>query len=186
MSELVDGSAWMNPPVDGPAEAETGAVACGEAPPCAGEVAIIGEGDVDPPPPPPPPELNAERSTVASLTASAFFNATTQMLPLAAFAPTVGWSSFATSERMLAMRDGFGARTSSELLRLSTMIDAPAPPAAPGSPGAPATAPESVRRCTIGARSAASACCSGITSTSPAAGVSIAAMILAMRCRLSA
>ena len=81
------------------------------------------------------------------------------------------------------MRAGFGARTSSELLRESTSTDAPEVPTTPGATGAPGV---SVKRCTSAAMSDATACCSGITSTSPAAGVSIAAMIFAMRCRLSA
>lgn len=91
------------------------------------------------------------------------------------------------SARIDAMRAGFGARTSSELLRESICSEeAPAPPAPPGT--APTAAPPalSVMRCTSGAMSAATAYFSAITSTSPAAGVSIAAMILPMRCRLSA
>ena len=84
------------------------------------------------------------------------------------------------------MRAGLAARTSSELLRGSTSTEA-APPAGAGAPGTPAVPPPlSVRRCTSAATSAATAYLSGITSTSPAAGVSIAAMILPMRCRLSA
>ena len=86
------------------------------------------------------------------------------------------------------MRAGLGARTSSELLRESICTKAaPVPP--PGTPvtvpapGAPAL---SVMRCTSGAMSAATAYFRLITSTSPEAGVSIAAMILPMRCRLSA
>ena len=87
------------------------------------------------------------------------------------------------------MRAGFGARTSSELLRESICTDdavlgAPATPAAGAA--APAVPPLSVMRCTSGAMSAATAYFSAITSTSPEAGVSIAAMILPMRCRLSA
>ena len=87
------------------------------------------------------------------------------------------------------MRAGFGAFTSSELLRESTCtVDAlPLPPATPIGLAPGAVAPLlSVMRCTRGAMSAATAYFSVSTSTSPAAGVSIAAMILPMRCRLSA
>ena len=79
-----------------------------------------------------------------------------------------------------------GARTISELLRESTRIEAP--PASPPPPAA--RAPPARRRVgqaldqrrDVGGDGVRS----GITSTSPPAGTSIAAMILPMRCRLSA
>src|SRR6478609_2209254 len=103
ISELVDGSAWMKPPVDGPAEAVIGAAAWDEtalAVPAA-PAGLAGCGVVVAPVPvAPPPEavLKAARSTCASLVASAFFRCTTQMLPLAA-EPCGGRSSLAISER---------------------------------------------------------------------------------------
>jgi hypothetical protein len=197
MSELVEGSAWMKPPVDGPAEGVIGAAAAlvvfaVPAVPAGFAASVcVGVDDVpaDEPPPPPAPEVpapNAARSTVASLVASAFFRWTTQMLPVVA-APCGATSSLATSERMLAIRAGLGLRTISELLRPSTRICGAESAAAPAAPGTATWAPPpSLRRWIIGAMSAATAYLSGITSTSPAAGVSIAAMILPIRCRLSA
>ena len=85
---------------------------------------------------------------------------------------------------MTASRAALGARTSSELVRGSAMIDTP-PDIAAGAPGVP-PAEESAKRCTIGARSEAEPFLMGITSTSVAAGVSSAAMMRARRCRLSA
>ena len=101
--------------------------------------------------------------------------------------PWVGRSSLATSSRTVAIRPGLGARTISELLRESiitaTLVAPPIATAWPGTPGNPVP---SASRCTIGARSAATAYCSGMTSMSDALGVSSAATILASRCRLSA
>src|SRR5689334_12208912 len=93
ISEFVDGSAWMKPPVDGPADGVIGAAAALVAFPVpavpAGLAAIVcvGVDEVpadEPPVPPPVPAPNAARSTVASLVASAFFRWTTQMLPVVA------------------------------------------------------------------------------------------------------
>src|SRR6185369_7553836 len=196
MSELVDGSAWMNPPVDGPAAGVMGAAAALDTFPVpavpAGLTPPVGVGvelPVGPPAPPAPPDaaLNAARSTVASLVASAFLRWTTQMLPVVAD-PCGATSSLAISDRRLAIRAGLGLRTISELLRPSTMtwgaakVEAPAAPGTATAPGAP----PSLRRWISGAMSDATAYLSGITSTSPLAGVSIAAMILPIRCRLSA
>jgi len=44
ISELVDGSAWMKPPVDGPAEGVTGEVDWVEAPPGAPAGTLGAEG----------------------------------------------------------------------------------------------------------------------------------------------
>ena len=67
-----------------------------------------------------------------------------------------------------ASRAGLAARTISELLRGSASTVARTPPRrpAPRRPAPPAAPPPSTRRCTSGAMSAATACCSGITSTS--------------------
>ena len=77
ISELVDGSAWMKPPVDGPADAAIGAAAALFAVPAvpAGLVPSGCWSGVLPPPTAPPPLLAAKaaRNTVASLAASAFF-----------------------------------------------------------------------------------------------------------------
>src|SRR6516165_5295455 len=109
MSELVAGSAWMKPPVDGPADGVIGAAAAlvvlfaVPAVPAgltAGAAVGVELVPAAPPPPPPPdvPALNAARSTVASLVASAFFRWTTQMLPVVA-APCGATSSLAISVR---------------------------------------------------------------------------------------
>ena len=82
------------------------------------------------------------------------------------------------------MRTGLAARTISALARGSTSTVNGPPAAAPGA-GAPATAP-SPRRWMIAAMSLATPFTIGMTSTSVAPGVSSAAMILPMRCRLSA
>src|SRR5580765_4710101 len=162
ISELVDGSAWMKPPVDGPAEAVIGAAAWDEmalAVPAA-PAGLAGCGVVVEPvpvaPPPPEPELKAARSTCASLVASAFFRCTTQMLPLVA-EPCGGRSSLAISERTLAILLGLALRTISELLRVSTRIDGAEVPrfCAPGV--AAAGPPLSVRRCSSGWMSDATA-----------------------------
>src|SRR5664279_5808805 len=95
MSELVDGSAWMKPPVEGPADAESGAAAAEVEPDAlavpavpagfaASGLAVAEPPEPELPPPPAPAALNAARSTVASLAASAFFRCTTQMLPVTA------------------------------------------------------------------------------------------------------
>jgi hypothetical protein len=78
ISELVDGSACTKPPVDGPADAVTGAVACGDAPlvvvPAVASWLVGLAGVVDEPPLAPLPlGLYAARSTAASFVASAFF-----------------------------------------------------------------------------------------------------------------
>ena len=117
------------------------------------------------------------------------------MLPCDALDPgAAGWSSLATSERTRASRAGLAARTISELLRGSgssvvRKVDSLAPatgvPWATAAVGAALPLP-SIRRETSGASSLATAFCSGITSTSLALETSIAAMMRAMRCRLSA
>src|SRR5689334_12459330 len=96
ISELVDGSAWMKPPVEGPCEACKGAVAAELPRPPPLELLLLAllvrppafvrpprplppvlllEEVLPPLLPPPPPLLGekAARSTVASFTASAFF-----------------------------------------------------------------------------------------------------------------
>ena len=79
------------------------------------------------------------------------------MLPVAA-EPCGATSSLAISARMLDMRAGFGLRTISELLRVSTRIDGAASVAAT-APGTPAGAAPwlSVRRWISGAMSEATA-----------------------------
>src|SRR5664279_4531473 len=145
MSELVAGSAWMKPPVEGPAEGASGAAAPDVAlavPAVPGALAPRGldVSELAPPPPPgppPPPEaaLKAARSTVASLVTSALLRWTTQMLP-APSPPGGGRSSLATSEWMFAILLAFVLRTISELLRGSIrIVEDPADPAAP--PGTP-------------------------------------------------
>ena len=190
ISELVDGSAWMKPPVDGPADGadRRGGLRRWRRRPCrrrcAAAVRRAGRRRRATAPPPPRTRLKAARSTAASLVASAFFRYTTQMLPEARRAlQSAGPAARPASGCWPARRVG-GAHEQRVAARIGHHRAAPAPPPA-GTPGT-APPPESARRCTIGARSAATACCSGITSTSPAAGVSIAAMILPMRCRLSA
>ena len=73
ISELVAGSAWIWPPVDGCADAAIGAVA-GLAP-AAVALPVVGRGGDVPPPPAPPGVVaaSAARSVTASLVASAFF-----------------------------------------------------------------------------------------------------------------
>src|ERR1019366_4621900 len=166
MSELVAGSAWMKPPVEGPGDGESGAAAAAEValpvPPAPGALAPSGFDISEPalPPPPdapPPPEaaLKAARSTVASLVTSALLRWTTQMLP-APSPPGGGRSSLATSEWMFAILLAFVLRTMSELLRGSTRIVEP--PVTPGpAPGAPGVAALSVRRWISGATSEATA-----------------------------
>ncbi len=79
-SELVAGSACTKPPVDGDGEAPTGVAAAAllaDIPPSGLPAGFAGSDVLDvvgpPLPAPPPPDVNAARSTVASLTASAFF-----------------------------------------------------------------------------------------------------------------
>ena len=143
ISELVAGSAWMKPPVDGPAEARDrrrglrrGAAPGGRR--RAGDA--VGDG--------------LRRAAAAAAAAGAERRAQHRRqlhrvgvlqvhdpdVAHAAVAPAVGWSSLSTSERIDAMRAGLAARTSSELLRASTRIDA-APPPRPAHPGAPALPP---------------------------------------------
>src|SRR6185295_9677894 len=161
-SEFVDGSAWMKPPVDGPAEALIGAAAADDralAVPAA-PAGLAGWGVVVAPPAldeVAPPELNAARSTVASLVASAFFRCTTQTLPVVAD-PCGGRSSLAISERTAAILLGLALRTISELLRVSTRIDGAAVPrfCPPGTPTA-VVGPLSLSRCSSGWISAATA-----------------------------
>src|ERR1035441_5271697 len=112
MSELVAGSAWMKPPVEGPGDAESGAAAAEVALAVPAEPGALAPSglDVDELPPPPPPveplpplaALKAARSTVASLVTSALLRWTTQMLP-APSPPGGGRSSLATSEWMFAI-----------------------------------------------------------------------------------
>ena len=97
------------------------------------------------------------------------------MLPGAA----EGWSSFAASTRTRFARAGVGARTSSELLTGSArMLTRPASP--PGCPGV------SSRRASSAAMSLAMLYSRRTTSISLADGVSIAAMMRAMRRTFSA
>ena len=115
---------------------------------------------------------------------------------LPAAPPWPGTSSRATTDFTIASRMGFGARTRSELVRKSGMIEtpeAPVPGAAAGAawPGA-GTAPPAAAACwstsrwTSTARSEATACCKGMTSRSVALGRSSAAMILPSRRTFSA
>ncbi len=85
MSELVLGSAWMKPPVEGWAEPATGVVDWVEAAPPELLLWLLAEGvlgealaelpllDDEPPPDEPPAPGKEARSTCASFTASAFF-----------------------------------------------------------------------------------------------------------------
>ena len=186
MSELVAGSAWICPPVDGAALGLTGVVAglLPAAPVALAAVSVRAGAAVEPPAPPPPPSpARAARSVVASDTASAFFRYTTWMLPLVAAAE--GWSSRATSERTSARRAGLAARSTRLLLRGSaTMVVLYE--ASPCCAVPPLAAVGSIRRLIRGTRSAAIACCSGMTSTSVAPATSSEAMMRPMRCRLSA
>ena len=103
------------------------------------------------------------------------------MLPAAFCEP--GWSSRSISERTRFSRAPLAARTISVLLRGSAMTvvrnDVSAWPWPAATAGAVLPPPESDRRCTTGARSEASACLSGITSTSVALDTSSAAMMRA-------
>lgn len=189
MSALVAGSAWICPPTEGAALEATAALAA--LPVVRGVVAVVVPLVV-------PAGLlpllalalsaaKAARKVVASCTASAFLRYTTWMLPLAPV--LLGRSSLLTSERTSATRAGLAARRISALLRGSgnstVLNEVSAPPAAPVA--APLAAPlPSIRRCTSGARSLASACCSGITSTSLALDTSMAATMRPRRRRLSA
>ena len=210
MSELVVGSAWICPPVEGWL-----LLALLEPPPApmprpplppspalllelladavlddAAEVASPPEPEVPAAaaPLPPPVADMAARSVVASLVASAFLRYTTWMLPLAALLPgTGGWSSLSTSARTWATRAGLAARRIRALLRgsaISVVLNEVSlcPWAAAGA----AALPPSISRATSGARSAATAFLSGITSTSLALETSMAATMRARRCRLSA
>ena len=108
------------------------------------------------------------------------------MLPLAAPAPVaLGWSSWSTKLRTSARRAGLAARTMSELVRTSGMTvvlnELSDWPWAAGA----AAAPDSIRRCTMGARSPAMAWRSRSTSTPVALDTSSAAMMRPRRCRLS-
>ena len=224
MSELVVGSAWICPPVDGwfrPEEFRLPALL--PRPPPLEPLPVL-----EPPPKPllfmPPPLLVcvrppldaapwlppcappappavlpqdaaiAARSVAASFTASAFLRYTTWMLPVAALLPgAAGWSSRATSERTRASRAGLAARTISALLRgsgtsvvLNPVSVWPTPGAAAPAAGVAALPVPSIRRDTSGASSLASACCSGITSTSLALDTSMAATMRPRRARLSA
>ena len=184
ISELVAGSACTKPPVDGSADAAIGAVACVAAPApwasvgaggCSGRAAVVA-------PPACPWLAKAARSTVASLVASALRRCTTQMLPPGP-PPGDGRSRRAMAARSACSRAWLGARTISELLRLSATTDVP--PAAAAVPGA-AAGEASARRCTSAATSAATACSSGTISKSVDEGWSSAAMIVPRRCRFSA
>lgn len=110
----------------------------------------------------------AARSVVASFTASAFLRYTTWMLPEACAA--VGWSSLATSDRTSASRAGLAARTTSALLRGSaiTWVRNEVSATWPGAAASGSVPLPSIKRATSGARSTASACLSGSTSTSVA------------------
>ena len=153
MRALVAGSAWIWPPVDGWAEALRLAVDA-PAPAAAGvpEVAGVVTAPLRDSP------AMAARKVVASLVASAFFRYTTWMLPLAAPAPVaLGWSSWSTKLRTRASRAGLAARTMSALVRTSGMtVVLNAVSVWPWAAGA-AAAPDSIRRCTMGARSPAMA-----------------------------
>src|SRR5882724_1591436 len=147
MSELVDGSAWMKPPVVTWPDGVTGDVDCADAvlPPSAPVLAGVVCGcvcalrpvpevpDDDEPPPLAPGPPKAARSTVASFTASAFFRCTTQRPPPGP-RPLVGRSSLAIVARTAASRAGLAARTMSALLRVSaTTVVAPWAAVAPGT-----------------------------------------------------
>ena len=87
ISELVAGSAWMKPPVEGLADAATGVDAgVDPAAPSATRAGCTEAVPATPPAAPDAPEAKAARSTAASFTASAFFRYTTQMLPAALLA----------------------------------------------------------------------------------------------------
>jgi hypothetical protein len=137
--------------------------------------------------PPDAPALKAARSTVASLAESAFLRRTTQMLPVAA-EPCSGTSSLAISARRLAIRAGFGLRTMSELLRASIRIDGAASVVrAAGSSRQRRRALRRVaealdQRRDVGRDRVAQRDHLDVA----ARGTSIAAMILPIRCRLSA
>ena len=210
MSELVVGSAWICPPVEGwlllvlllpapapravpePRPAELLLVPLPSIDVLVMPVVVLG---VDEPLPPvlvvaAPLALDmAARRVVASLVASAFFRYTTWMLPVDALLPGAGgWSSFSTSERTMATRAGLAARRISELLRGSaSSVVLKALSVCPCTAvGAAPLLPPSIRRDTSGTKSAAIALRSGITSTSVALDTSMAATMRARRCRLSA
>ena len=151
MRALVAGSAWIWPPVDGWAEALRLPAAAPAAAGLPGVVLVLTAPLRASP-------AMAARKVVASLVASAFFRYTTWMLPLAAPAPVaLGWSSWSTKLRTRASRAGLAARTMSELVRTSGMtVVLKALSVWPWAAGAEA-APESIRRCTMGARSPAMA-----------------------------
>src|SRR5205085_8571925 len=126
ISELVAGSAWIWPPVEGWADGLIGALAALEpvlpAPlrplVTSGAVAGVVPTLTVPAAPVAPVGLrlaSAARRTTASLEASALRRKTTWMLPAAPPAP--GTSRRATIERTRFSRAGFEARTISELLR---------------------------------------------------------------------
>ena len=213
MSELVLGSAWIRPPVEGWLPCPRVGLAPAPRPPLlpprvllpirlvllAAAVALapplVGKLLVAPPPPPlpaalPPMLAMAARKVTASLAASAFFKYTTWMLPLAALLPgRGGWSSLFTRARICANRAGLAARTTMALLRGSgssvVLYEVSLWPGALAPPP-PWAMPPSTRRASNGAKSAAMAWRRGMISTSVACATSMLAMMRAMRCRLSA
>ena len=208
MSELVVGSAWICPPVEGwlLLVLEDDAPAPRPLPAAALELPLVVPLPMALRPPVdvllagatllpalacalPVPADRAARSVAASLVASAFFRYTTWMLPLAALLPGAGgWSSFSTRARTCTRRAGLAARRMRALLCGSaSSVVLKEVSACPGAAAAAVgVAPASIRRATSGARSVAMACLSGMISTSLALETSMAAMILPRRCRLSA
>ncbi len=173
MSELVAVSAWTWPP-----EVAAGADAFALAVTGALGVALLW-GLVAALP-------IAARSVAASLVASAFLRYTTWILPKAPLLERPGWSSLATKDLTNSTRAVLAARTTKVLLRGSAMtvvlkLVSAVPGAAPD-----AVAVESISLRTKGARSTAMACLSSKTSTCVALDTSMAAMMRAIRRRLSA
>jgi hypothetical protein len=185
ISELVAGSAWMKPPVDGWADALPPArrwpaarLPSAGAPVPWGCVAVNGCRCPTEPPPPAAacrrcPKGRAQHRWPA--VASAFFRCTTHMPPAGPW--PLGRSELGDQwrARWPAGRVG-GAHDQRVAARSASTVVLPPPPPWPGTAGADAAFGQ---RCTSGARSLATACCSGTISMSVAAGWSSAAMILA-------
>jgi hypothetical protein len=191
-SELVAGSAWMKPPVDGWAD---GCHRRGLAAAAAGSACrLLAAGKLQWQPPPPPPAPPPAAAGAAQVAARKGRRSTWRQLggvgvlqvhhPHATRPGRPRCRAVEPRHRAQLPPGGRvgGAHDQRVAARVGHHRDGRRPPAMAGTAGAAAA----FQRCTICARSLATACCSGITSTSVAAGWSSAAMILAMRCRLSA
>ena len=160
--ELVDGSAWIGPPVEGeplPCSAEVAVTCTWGAPPAW----VLLPTETDMPGVPLPLFTSfaaiAARSVVAMRVASAFLRCTTQILPASPFTLWLlmaGWSSRRIRLRAWVAWALVGARTISALLRASasTVVRPKPPPAPPGAAAAAVLLPSS-SFCTSGAMSVA-------------------------------